>query len=175
MQQKIAESKKAREEKEKQEDKPIVACEATKNRGNQNFRAVIATLAQMATQEELWFSLAWAFLVLMATAPDIQAIIAFPILQTIIFFFTQLALSSQTNCALFLHCALKQPLQHRLFKKVQQDCSSQTQMKNQKATTLGEKTVDNNAKNAFLFLLLIWKFHCNIDFWIQKNVSSVSP
>ncbi len=44
--------KKAREEKEKQADKPIVACEATTNQGNQNFQAVMATLAQMATQEE---------------------------------------------------------------------------------------------------------------------------
>ena len=46
--------KKAREEKEKekQADKPIVAREATTNQGNQNFQAVMATLAQMATQEE---------------------------------------------------------------------------------------------------------------------------
>ena len=46
--------KKAREEKEKekQADKPIVACGATTNQGNQNFQAVMAMLAQMATQEE---------------------------------------------------------------------------------------------------------------------------
>jgi hypothetical protein len=46
--------KKAREEKEKekQADKPIVAREATTNQGNQNFQAVMATLAQMAMQEE---------------------------------------------------------------------------------------------------------------------------
>ena len=46
--------KKAREEKEKekQSDKPIVAREATTNQGNQNFQAVMATLAQMAMQEE---------------------------------------------------------------------------------------------------------------------------
>ncbi len=44
--------KKAREEKEKQADRPIVACEATTGQGNQNFQVVMATLAQMATQKE---------------------------------------------------------------------------------------------------------------------------
>ena len=44
--------KKAREEKEKQADKPIVAREATTSQGNQDFQAVMATLAQMAMQEE---------------------------------------------------------------------------------------------------------------------------
>ncbi len=44
--------KKAREEKEKQVDKPIVAHEATTNQGNQNFQAVMAMLTQMAMKEE---------------------------------------------------------------------------------------------------------------------------
>ncbi len=44
--------KKAREETEKQAERPIVAHEATTNQGNKNFQAVMAMLAQMATPEE---------------------------------------------------------------------------------------------------------------------------
>lgn len=109
-------SQEGKRRKEKQADKPIRACDATTNQGNQNVQAVMATLAQMATQEEWWFCSAWIFLILMAKAPEFYQIVASAVLQMIIFFFIYLAFSSQASHFLILHHTLKQPLWNRFFK-----------------------------------------------------------
>ena len=90
--------KKGREEREKQNAQPAVEKEAgtaSQTHANSNYAAVLATLAQMAMQEEWWFSSAWAFLMLMAEAPNITALIATLYLQTICFSFVQLYLFKQ--------------------------------------------------------------------------------
>lgn len=109
-----------------------------------------------SSNDQSWFYLAWAFLMCMAEAPNIDPIMAAIFMQSIAFFFIQIIINSKTSHLLFICSQINQ---EKLLSQGSKIILLQTIMQNQERTTTFQNEDEyktGNTHNCFDTLLKGW-------------------